>query len=77
MTNSKKEKRKKGAGSICGGVISNSKFVKEMKKYGIWVDMMAYILPDKQYDKWVSYKKLGKDKQADKIFERYSYSQIG
>lgn len=64
------------AGAICGGVISFSQNKKLMKKYGIWADLMSYIMPDKQYKCWVTLKKHGKDKQAEKLFDRYAISQI-
>jgi len=58
-------------GSICGGVVSESKFKKNP-----WAFMMAYVMTDKQFEKYVAYKKSGKEKQATKIFERYAHSQI-
>ena len=70
-------KKEKSAGSLCGGVISNSMSIKRMKHYGVWADMMVYILPDDKIEKYIAYKKLGKEKQATKIFERYAYSPIG
>ncbi len=63
-------------GSICGGVISQTMNMKHIKKYGIWADMMSYVMPDKQYKKWAECKKLGDERIAKKIFEKYAYSQI-
>ena len=63
-------------GAICGGLISQSYHEKNVKKYGVWVDMMAYIMPDKQFNKYETLKKAGKDKEAEKVFDRYARSQI-
>jgi len=65
-----KKKIKKGA---CGCIISQSMDGKMTKKHGVCATMMCYILPDKQYKKYISLKKLGKDKEASKIFEQYNY----
>ena len=59
-------------GSICGGVVSESLF-----NSNPWAYMMGYSLPDKQFKKYVAYKKAGKDKEATKIFERYAHDHIG
>ena len=61
--------------SICGGVISFSMHRKNMKK-NIWADTMAFIMPDKQYDKFIAFKKQNKEKEAKKLFDRYAISQI-
>ena len=63
-------------GAICGGVISLSMNIKNMKKYGIWADTMAYILPDDKYKRYVSLLKAGKRKEASLIFDRFAHSQI-
>jgi hypothetical protein len=63
-------------GAICGGVMSFSQNKRLMKKEGIWAGLMSYLMPDKQYKKWVDYKKQGKEKQAKKLFDRYAISQI-
>ena len=62
-------------GAICGGVISFSMHKRNMKK-DIWADMMAFVMPDKQYEKFIALKKQNKDKEAQKIFDRYAISQI-
>ena len=62
-------------GAICGGVISLSMHKRNMKK-NIWADAMAFVMPDKQYENFISYKKAGKEKEAKKIFDRYAISQI-
>ena len=77
----KKEKKLKikeesSGGSICGGVISQSMDREMIKKHGVYATMMCYILPDEQYEKYISLKKLGKDKEASKIFERFGHSII-
>ena len=70
------ENKREWGGAICGGVISQTMDRKLTKKHGVWATAMAYILPDKQYAKYVSFKKKGKEKEASKIFERFAYSQI-
>jgi len=59
------------SGSLCGGVISESKF-----KSNPWADMMAYVMPDKQFNKYLVFKKQKKEKEATKLFNKYAYSQI-
>ena len=63
------------SGAICGGVVSMSQHLKNMKK-NIWADTMAFIMADKYYKKFIALKKQGKDKEARKIFDRYAVSQI-
>ena len=63
--------------SICGGVISQTMERKAMKKYGIWATAMSYVLPDEQYKKYIALIKARKDKEANKMFERYAHSAIG
>ena len=65
-------KKEQTGGSICGGVVSESTFRKDP-----WAYMMAYTLPDDKFKKYVALMKAGKDKEAKKIFNRYSYSAIG
>jgi len=62
--------------SICGGVMSFSQNKKLMKKEGVWAGLMAYLLPNKQYARWLKYKRAGNDKMAKKVFDRYAISQI-
>ena len=52
------------SGAICGGVMSQTQMKKGMKKYGAYFGMMSFVMPDKQYNKYISYKKQGKDKEA-------------
>lgn len=66
----------KFGGAICGGVISFSMHKENIKKHGVWVDTMAFIMADKYHKKFITYKKQGKDKEANKIFNRYAISQI-
>ena len=61
--------------SICGGVISESENRKAMEK-DIWANAMGYVMPDKQYEKYVAFLKAGKNKEATKVFEKYARSQI-
>ena len=66
-----KEIKEKSGGAICGGVISESKF-----KSNPWAFMMAYTMPDIKFNQYVVYKKLGKEKEAQKLFDKYAYSHI-
>lgn len=68
-------KKKEQSGAICGGVISLSQHMKNLKN-NIWADMMAYVMPDLQYKKYIALIKQGKDKKADEIFYKYAHSQI-
>lgn len=63
-------------GSICGGVISRSQCEKEIKKYGVWANAMAFVMPDKHFKRYLTFKKSGKEKQAQKVFKRWAISQI-
>ena len=38
--------------------------------------LMAFVLPDKQYKKYIAFKKLRKEKEAEKIFNRFAFSLI-
>ena len=64
------------SGAICGGVMSFSMMNKGMKKYGAYFGMMSFVMADKHYKRWIKYKKQGKKKEANKIFDRYALSQI-
>ena len=69
-------KPKEENGAICGGVISESQNLKAMKKYGVWANMMSYVMADKQFKIYSKLVKEGKDKEAHEIFEKYAVSQI-
>lgn len=60
-----------GGGAMCGGVISQSLFDSDP-----WAYMMAYSLPDLQFEKYKALKNAGKDKEATKLFEKYAISHI-
>jgi len=62
--------------SICGGVISESQRRKMMKKHGVWATMMAYVMPDDKYKKYIAFKKRGENKKATILFDKYARSQI-
>lgn len=53
-----------GAGGFCGGVISQSLFLSEPMAY-----MMAWVMPDKYFEKYKALKEVNKDKEAEKVFE--------
>ncbi len=63
-------------GAICGGIISETMNRRNIKKHGIWFDTMAYLLPDKQYKKYVDFKMQGKRKEATRIFDKFAIGQI-
>ena len=58
-------------GAICGGVVSQSQFLKDPDAY-----MMAFVMPDKQCKQYYTLKTQGKNKEADKLFRKYAISQI-
>jgi hypothetical protein len=62
--------------AICGGVISITMHKKNVKAHGIWADTMSYILPDDKYKLFLKFKKQGKEKEANKIFNKFAVSQI-
>jgi hypothetical protein len=62
--------------AMCGGVISLTQLNKDIKKYGVWADMMCWVMADKQYKKYVALLKQEKNKEAHILFEQYAYSQI-
>lgn len=57
--------------AMCGGVISQSLFDSDPMAY-----MMAYTLPDEHFKKYKEYKENGQEKEASRIFDKYSYSAI-
>lgn len=72
----KKSKQEISGGAMCGGLISASMNRENMKKYGIWADVMAFVLPDVQYEEYLVLKRAGKNKEAKKIIDRFAVSQI-
>lgn len=58
----------KQSGAICGGVISQSKFDSDP-----WAYMMAWVMPDDKYKKYINEKDR---KKQQKIFEKYARSVI-
>jgi len=68
----------KNTGAICGGVISESQHRKNMK-IDIWLDTMAYVMPDEQFKEYQDALKDGRKfmlEYADKLFKKYARSQI-
>lgn len=59
------------SGAICGGIISYSTFCKDPMAY-----MMSFIMPDKQYKKYIVLKEKGREKDAKKLFYKYARSSI-
>jgi len=66
---------KKMTGAICGGVISETMLKRGMKK-DVYFGMMSFVMPDKQYKKFIVYRNQHKGKEAKKLFNRYAISQI-
>lgn len=65
------------AGALCGGgVISDSMHTAMIKKDGVWAGIMCYRLSDNQYAKYMAYRKQGKMKEAEKIFDKYAYDPL-
>ena len=62
--------------SICGGVISHTQSIEDMKKYGVWANAMAYVMPDDKYEEYVEAKLKGREKEATKLFNLYARSTI-
>ena len=71
-----KKKSNKFGGFLCGGVISETSHQKNIKRYGVWADTMSYIMPDKQYKKYIKYHKLGREKEVNELLRRFAISQI-
>ena len=59
------------SGAICGGVVSQSKAMKDPYAY-----MMAFVMPDIQYKKYVRLIKNNKRVEVNKLFDKYAMSQI-
>ena len=60
---------------IFGGVISESQFRRDMRK-NVWGSAMAFVMPDKQYEKYIALKQQGKHSEATRLFKRYARSTI-
>jgi hypothetical protein len=61
-------KEEKTASAMCGGLISETKFLSDP-----WAYMMAWYMPDKQYARYVATKDEKKRKQ---LFDKYARSAI-
>jgi len=57
--------------AICGGIVKESEFLKEPIGY-----MMALVLPDEYFDKYIRLLKEGKRKDANKIIKEHAWSPI-
>ena len=57
--------------NICGGVVSESKFLSNPELY-----MMAFVMPDDKYEKYIEYKKKGDKIWTDFLFKTYARSVI-
>lgn len=63
--------RNGGGGSICGGVVSKSRFDADP-----WGLMMAYYMEDDKFEEYKKLKTEGKNKEATKFFEQHAQSAI-
>ena len=63
-----KKKSNKFGGFLCGGVISETSHQKNIKRYGVWADTMSYIMPDKQYKKYIKYARRQKKNKSHTLF---------
>lgn len=61
---------------ICGGIIKESEFWKRMEKDMLEEVMMAFVMPDKHFEKYQKLKKQGKYEKAEKVFKKYAWSII-
>jgi hypothetical protein len=68
--------KKKAAGSICGGTIKESEFLRRVKNSNVAEVMMAWIMPDKWFDKYHKAMDKGKEGVAHRIFEKYARSIV-
>lgn len=59
------------AGAICGGVVSESEFLKNPD-----VCLMCFIMPDDAYKRYEKLLKEGKEKEASDLFKKYAWSVI-
>lgn len=57
-----------GEGGVCGGVVSQSTFDSEP-----WAYLMAYVMPDKWFEKYAKEKD---EKKAKLLFDKYAKSMI-
>lgn len=63
-------------GVICGGIIKESELKERLEEGTLEEVMMAYVMPDEQYEKYFELKSKGKHEEADKIFKKYAWSLI-
>ena len=70
------KRKNENCGAVCGGVISLSRQIKAMKKYGIFINAMSFVMDDKHYKKYCDLKAKNKHKEAKKLFDKYARSQI-
>jgi len=63
--------------AICGGIIAESYFKKQLaKKDGIYGMMMAWVMPDDKYKKNKAADKIGDHKKEKKLCDRKKHKQI-
>jgi len=65
-------------GAICGGIISESKLFRDMKK-DVHANMMAFVMPDHILNLYKKYKHSRDEIDkliAEHLFDRYAWSQI-
>jgi len=67
---------KQSTGNICGGTIKESEFMKRVENNTIAGVMMAWVFPDKWYDKYHKALDEGKERKAHQIFMKHAWSMI-
>jgi len=65
-----------GRSAICGGCISESQLEADIKKYGIWADMMSYVMKDKDFEKYSKICKTKDEKKKREFFTKHARSLI-
>lgn len=72
----KEKNTKQESGSLCGGIIPESLFEERLKENKVEGIMMAFVMPDGKFKKYYELKEKGEDKEATKLFKKYSWSII-
>ena len=65
-----------GSGSMCGGVINESRWQQNLKENGGYGLMMAYVMPDDKFELYKKAKESGDEKTAHRLFEKHAHSNI-
>lgn len=63
-------------GSICGGIIRQSEFDRRLKEGTVEGVMMAFVMPDNEFDAYIKLREVGETKKAQDLFNRFAWSII-